>query len=149
VSEESKYYPKPAADYGWILLAIPAAACMLIWFWVSTLTLFQSPGEKLTLIIVGTVIGTAIVAAMEASKLGMSEDRDKGTYGPAAWFFVILLFWVVGYPWYMFKRKHYGLSNLIIGALALALIFAFSAFAMHSAIGDQVGKLQHALDQLQ
>lgn len=61
---------KPAADYGLFLLAVPLIATMLIWFWVSGMNLLQSPGDTMALIMLATVVGTAVIAAMEASRLG-------------------------------------------------------------------------------
>ncbi len=125
---------KPAADYGMFLLAIPVVATMLIWFWVSGMNLFQSPGDTMALIMLATVLGTAIVAAMEASKVGMKSDRDKGTYSPTAWFFIITFLWIIGYPVYLFKRKHFGLDNRLIAGILIALIFIGSWSVMNSAI---------------
>lgn len=77
---------KPAADYGLFLLIIPIVSTCLIWFWVSGMNLLQSPGSTLDFIMITTVLGTAIVAAMEASKVGMKADKTLGTYSPTAWF---------------------------------------------------------------
>ena len=79
-SGDAATLPKPAADYGMFLLAIPVITTMLIWFWVSGMNLLQSPGDKMALLMLATVLGTAVVAAMEASKVGMKSDRKKGTY---------------------------------------------------------------------
>ncbi|MHB8534752.1 MAG: zinc ribbon domain-containing protein [Sulfuricaulis sp.] len=125
---------KPAADYGMFLLAIPVVATMLIWFWVSGMNLLQSPGDTMALLMLATVLGTAIVAAMEASKVGMKSDRKKGTYGPTAWFFIITLLWIIGYPVYLFKRKHFGLANRLIAGILVALVFVGSWSVMSSAI---------------
>lgn len=140
---------KPNADYGMILLAIPLIASLLIWFWVSGLNLFQSPGSKMALIMVATVVGTAIVAALEASKLGAVSDRNKGTYSPTAWFFIIALLWIIGYPVYLYKRKHYGLSNRLIAGILVAIIFIFSWTVMNSAIEDQMSEVRTNLEQLE
>src|SRR6266545_3773344 len=70
---------KPPADYGVALLVIPVVSTMLILFWVSGMNLLQSPGEKMGLIIVATIVGTAAIAAMEASRAGMVTDRSRGT----------------------------------------------------------------------
>jgi uncharacterized protein (DUF983 family) len=62
---------KPAADYAMFLLAIPVIGTMLIWYWVTGMNLLQSPGSTMALIMTFTVFGTAIVASMESSKVGM------------------------------------------------------------------------------
>lgn len=140
---------KPAADYGIFLLAIPVVATMLIWFWVSGMNLLQSPGDTMALIMLATVLGTAIVAAMEASKVGMKSDRKKGTYSPTAWFFIIALLWIIGYPVYLFKRKHFGLSNRLIAGILIALIFVGSWSAMGSAIEAKKTEVRGDLEQMQ
>ena len=140
---------KPAADYGMFLLAIPVIATMLIWFWVSGMNLLQSPGDTMALIMLATVLGTAIVAAMEASKVGMKTDRSKGTYSPTAWFFVITLLWIIGYPVYLFKRKHYGLANRLILGILVALIFVGSWGAMNSAIEAKKAEIRANIQQMQ
>lgn len=140
---------KPAADYGAFLLAIPIIATMLIWFWVSGMTLFQSPGSTLTLIMLATILGTASVATMEAGKIGMKTDREKGTYSPTAWFFIITLIWIVGYPIYLFKRKHYGLANKFIAGILVALVFLGSWASMNSAIENQQAKIKAEFTHMQ
>ncbi|HEV7165898.1 MAG TPA: hypothetical protein VGO35_10955 [Gammaproteobacteria bacterium] len=140
---------KPVADYGLFLLIIPVVSTLLIWFWVSGMNLLQSPGSTLDFIMVATVLGTAIVAAMEASKVGMKSDKKLGTYSPTAWFFIIALIWIIGYPAYLFKRKHYGLTNRLIAGILVALLFVGSFAVMSSAIDEKVNELQGAVQQLQ
>lgn len=139
----------PAADYGTFLLAIPFISTMLIWFWVSEMNLLQSPGDTLALIMIGTVVGTAIVAAMEASKVGMKSDRANGTYSPTAWFFIICLLWVIGYPVYLYKRKHYSLSNRVVAGLIVTIIFLASFSIMNTAIETKTAEVRGNFEELQ
>ena len=139
----------PAADYGWFLLAIPAVAILLIWGWVSNMSLLQSPGSSLSLIMLVTVLGTATLAAVEASKLGMTSDRKAGSYGPVAWFFIIFLLWIVGYPVYLAKRKHYGVANRAVLGLLVALIFVGSYAVMNSAIEQKQNEVKASMEQMQ
>ena len=141
--------PKPSADYSLFLLAIPAVSTMLIWFWVSGMNLLQSPGGTMGLILIITILGTAIVAAMEASKVGMKSDRKKGTYSPKAWFFIIFFLWIIGYPAYLFKRRYYGLSNRIVSGILIAIIFTGSFAIMSAAIEGQKAKFRSNIEQLQ
>ena len=140
---------KPAADYGMFLLAIPVVATMLIWFWVSGMNLLQSPGDSMALIMLATILGTAMVAAMEASKVGMKSDRKRGTYSPTAWFFIITLLWIIGYPVYLFKRKHFGLANRLVAGILIALIFVGSWSVMSSAIDAKKAEVRSNLEQMQ
>lgn len=139
----------PAADYGMFLLAIPVGATMLIWFWVSGMNLLQSPGNTLSLLGWATVFGTAIVAAMEASKVGMKSDRKEGTSSPTTWFFMIALLWIIGYPMYLYKRKHFGLANRLVAGILIALIFVGSWSVMSSAIEAKKAEVRGNLEQMQ
>jgi len=140
---------KPDTDYGLFLLAIPIVTTMLIWFWVASMNLFQSPGSSLSLLMIITVIGTAIVAAMEASKVGMKSDRKKGTYSPTAWFFIITLLWIIGYPIYLFKRKHYGLKNHLVAGLLVMFVFIGSWSAMNAAIEGKKSDIRKSFGQVE
>jgi hypothetical protein len=115
---------------------------MLIWFWVAGMNLLQRPGDTMNLIMVATVVGTAIVASMEAGKVRMESDRRKGTYSPTSWFFLITLLWIVGYPAYLLKRRHYGLKNRIVAGVMVALLFMGSWSVMAAAIDSQITKVQ-------
>lgn len=140
--------PRQAADYGMFLLAIPVIATLLIWFWVSSMNLLQSPSSTMDMIMLATILGTAIVAAMEASSAGMKSDSDKGTYSPTAWFFIITFLWVVGYPVYLFKRKHFGLADRLVAGILVALIFVGSWGLMYSVIEREKAKIQNGLEQM-
>ncbi|ABM04073.1 hypothetical protein Ping_2333 [Psychromonas ingrahamii 37] len=140
---------KPVTDYGLLLLGLPVVTTFLIWFWISGLNLLQSPGGKMSLLILLTVLGTAIITAMEASKVGMKSDIKKGSYSPTAWFFIISLIWIIGYPVYLYKRKNYGLSNRLIMGGIIAVIFVSSWGIMNLAIDSQKEKFRGDLEQVQ
>ncbi|MGI0036188.1 MAG: hypothetical protein ACRD98_10005 [Nitrososphaera sp.] len=140
---------KPASDYGVLLLIVPLTATMLVWFWISGMNLLQSPGDTMVLLLLAVVLGTATVAAMEANRLGMKSDRKRGTYSPISWFLIIALMWAVGFPVYLYKRKHYGLANLALGGMLVTLIFLGSWGVMMSAIEGKKAEIQGNLEQLQ
>ena len=140
---------EPSKSYDTFLLAIPLVGTMLVWFWISGLNLFQSPGSKMALILVLVVLGTGIVAAMEAKSVGMTSDKTKGTYSSTSWFFIISLLWVVGYPAYLFKRRQFGLKNRLVPGLAVAIVFMGSWLLMNTAIEDQKAEVRAELNQLQ
>lgn len=148
-AEAAVVIQKASVDYGNALLAIPVVATLLIWFWVSGMNLLQSPGGTLTLIAVATLLGTATVAAMEASKLGMQRDKEKGTHNAVAWFFLITLLWIVGYPAYLLKRKHYGLKSRFVPGLAIALIFVASWSMMNGAIESKKAEVRSNLEEME
>jgi hypothetical protein len=137
------------ADLGFGLLGLPVAAALLAWFWVGSMNLLQSPESSLALIVVATVCGTAILAAMEAAKAGAISDRSQGTYSPISWFFIVALLWIVGYPAYLLKRSRYGLKNYLVGGLAVMLMFAGTVGVMEYSIQSQVSEVRAKLEDMQ
>jgi hypothetical protein len=136
------------ADYGAFLLGIPLISTMLIWFWVSGMNLLQRPGDTMNLILVATISGTAIVAAMEASKVGMESNRSKGTYSPTSWFFLITLLWIIGYPAYLLKRKHYGLKSRLVAGIMVTILFVGSWNVMTAAIDAKTAEVKQQIESI-
>jgi hypothetical protein len=138
-----------SADLGWALLGIPIAGSMLLWFWVAQLSLIQGPGSATDLIIVAVVLGTAAVAAIEAGKLGMKADRAAGSYSPVQWAALIVLLWVIGFPAYLFKRRHYSKANLLVPGIVVSSAFVISAVLLLAAINAKVAEIQASLASVQ
>jgi len=138
-----------SADFGWALVGVPLVGTMLLWFWVTNLAMIQGPGSATMLIVVGVIVLTAALAAIEAGKLGMKADKVKGTYSPAQWMFMCIFLWVVGYPAYLFKRRHYGRSNLFGWGVVVALVFVGSAATIGKLIDDKNAEIQAQLHKLQ
>jgi hypothetical protein len=114
--------PPPAADYSILLLAVPAFSTLFLWVW-GYMHLSQNTGMELSIIAVSMIATTASIAAREASKVGMRANKEQGTHGPTAWFFIILLFWILGYPLYLYKRHLYGLTNYLVIGTEISVIF--------------------------
>jgi uncharacterized membrane protein len=64
------------------------------------------------------VLGTSIWVLIDAKTIGVKKGQIKGmgNMGPWAWFFVCLLLWIIGFPFYLakrgeFKRVNSGQSN--------------------------------------
>jgi len=53
------------------------------------------------LVIVPMVLGTAIWAAVDASKIELKKYKTGLAKSPAGIFCVILLLWIVAFPWYL------------------------------------------------
>ncbi|GAB3249138.1 hypothetical protein [Kineosporia babensis] len=52
-------------------------------------------------------LGTAVWAGIDSSRLGARRGRLGGGFldmGPAAWFFALFLFWIIGFPCYLVAR---------------------------------------------
>lgn len=147
----SKAPPVPSAnvDYEIVLLAIPLLGSLLNFFWIGSLSLIQGPQEKLMFICVLVVAGTAITASLEASKLGMTKDKTRGTSSPVEWLISLVLIWVIAYPMYLYKRKYFGPKNRLIVGILLAIMFVGSMFIMNSAINDQISEVQREISKSQ
>jgi hypothetical protein len=133
--------PSPGAEYGWAILGIPLAGSLLLWFWVTNMTPFQGPMAALTLIVISVVVITGAMCAFEASKLGMRSDPYWGTYSPIQWVFLVFLLWVVCYPAYLFKRRSFGVANLLAPGLLVTVIFVSSAILVGAAVDEQLADL--------
>lgn len=133
---------------GTIMLLVPLVTTLLIWFWVGSMNLLQNPGNTMTVLGLLTVILTAILAAVEAQQVGAGkrddvDDKGKKRSGPGAWFAVVLLLWVVGFPAWLYQRGKYGLTNLVAGGIIVGLIFAGSWYMMNSAIETKIAEVRN------
>ena len=59
------------------------------------------------------IIGTSIWVLVDAKSIGVKKGQIKGiaNLGPWGWFFVCLLLWIVGFPFYLAKRSEYKKIN--------------------------------------
>ncbi len=59
------------------------------------------------------IIGTSIWVLVDAKSIGVKKGQIKGMgdLGPWGWFFVCLLLWIVGFPFYLAKRSEYKKIN--------------------------------------
>jgi len=140
--------------FGLAMLFMPICTSLLIWFWIGGMNLLESPGSKLNLLMVITILGTAILAAIEGSKLGMGKPSDlnkkgKKNSGPVAWFFLMVLLWIIAYPFYLWTRSKYGLKNYLFPGIFIAIVFAASLFIMSSNVNQKIGEVQQNINQFQ
>ncbi len=112
---------KPDETLGIIILLIPLIGVFLIWFSPVTLLL---PLSALT------VASTAILVGVEANKLGIGKGkkydkkgREKRESGPIGWAVLLLAFWIIGFPYYLYWRSRYGAKNMLVGGIGVALLF--------------------------
>ena len=111
-----------------IALIVPLCAALIIWLWIGNMTILESPSSKLAIVAILTVIITAIMIAVDANQLRMGAQDDvteKGRKreGPVTWCVFVLLFWIIGFPAYYFRRERYGQRNYVAVAILVALIF--------------------------
>lgn len=50
------------------------------------------------------VLGTALWAAIDSSKLQLKRYKSGISYGPVVLFIACALLWIVGFPWYLSMR---------------------------------------------
>jgi hypothetical protein len=126
---------EPSDAIGMVIMLLPVASAALMWFWISSMNLLQSPGSTLMGITIVTVLATSTLMAVEASKLGMSSKRGGFlSMGPAGWFICGIGFWIVAFPAYLYYRSKFGVKNYIFGGLASAFVFLGVAVALNVAI---------------
>jgi len=143
---ESQSTASQSDTIGYMLLIIPFVAIMLMWFWVGSMNIFQNPRSVLQLIIVITILITAILSSYEASKLGMKKKGREKTIletGPLGYFFAISLLWVISYPIYLFNRSKYGCKNLLVGGIIIVIIFVLVGFILDMSISSQIERIRN------
>ena len=134
---------KPSETLAQAMLAAPFVACLLIWFWIGSMSLLQGPGSSLALVGIGTILVTASLAAADAKQLGIGAPSDaRNRSGPSTWFVFIALLWIVGYPAYLGRRKLYGARSYLVVGILVALVFAGSLATVSSAIDAQQEKIR-------
>lgn len=59
------------------------------------------------------VIATSIWVLIDSKTIGVKKGQIQGMgdLGPWGWFFVTLLLWIVGFPFYLAKRAEYKRIN--------------------------------------
>lgn len=59
------------------------------------------------------VIVTSIWVLFDAKTIGVRKGQisGMGNMGPWGWFFVCLLFWLIGFPFYLAKRSVFKMIN--------------------------------------
>lgn len=127
-------------DYGLILLLAPLVSTVLIWFWIGNMNLLQNPSSKLSGLVAITILLTAILATMEVSALKSTSEIK--TDSPISYFLFITLLWVIGYPLYFFRRKKWGFSNQVVGAILITVVFCISFFIVWSAIEERKAEIR-------
>ena len=125
---------------GVIMLVVPIVAILLMWQWVGSMNLLQNPASSLQMIVILTIVGTATLGAVEASRLGIGSEADikngKKQSGPGVWFLFILVMWILGFPMYLYWRSRYGRKNDLGVGIVAAVLFAGVAYTMGATIED-------------
>lgn len=139
--------PPQSEVLGWILLLVPSFVVVMIWAWIGQMSLIQNPGSTLNGLGVLTIFGTAVLAAVEAGRLGMGQTQDltpkgKKREGPIAWFFTVALLWIIGYPLYLHRRRLYGVKSRLVLGMIIVVAFVFSWASMASAIESKLDSIR-------
>ena len=77
----------------------------------------------MNLIFIFMLVSTASLAAYESNSAKSITNKKDGTYSPIAWFMIVLMIWPIGYPVYLYKRKYFGLKNLLWPSIGLMVLF--------------------------
>ncbi len=59
------------------------------------------------------VVATSIWVFVDAKSIGVKKGQISGIadMGPWGWFWVCLLLWIIGFPFYLAKRSEYKAAN--------------------------------------
>lgn len=141
---------RPSELLGILMLVVPLLSTGLVWLWVGQMNLFQSPESSLGLLSVITVCVTAALGAAEAGQVGAGSERDISPegltrQGPVAWFFALLLIWIVGFPAWLWARHRYGRTSMVVGGILVAIVFAGSVVLVGAGIADTRQRLRDSL----
>lgn len=144
---------KVGETLGSIMLFIPICTSFLYWFWIGGMNYLEAPWSKFNLLTVITIGGTAILASIEASKLGIGNPSDinkKGVRnsGPIGWFFAMILIWIIAYPGYLYTRSKYGLQNYLAVGIIVAIIFLGTSYFVSSNINERIGVVQKKISEI-
>lgn len=135
-------------DLGVVLVVLPVIGTLLLWLWVGNMSLLEGVGNSLMLVTLLTILGTASVAAYEASKNSGFAEESAPTYSSLQWFLIVTMLWIVGYPAYLLKRKYYGLKSYLLPGLVLAVIFSGTAFLLGVAVEEKKAEVRKGLEGL-
>jgi hypothetical protein len=141
---------KPQETLGIIILLLPLISALLIWNWVGSMSMLQNPGSTLSLLVIGTIVATGVLIGIEASQLGIGSDSDRDKKGrkktgPVGWVACTLLLWIICFPAYLGYRSRYGAKNMIVGGIAVTLLFLAAAVMMNAAIEVRAGEIRRLL----
>src|SRR5262245_30761905 len=87
--------------------ALPVAALILPVVAGSVLLFVTSFGLVLA-ISAATVVGSSLLMAIDASRLGRTDLKGRRRESPAVLFLGMCLLWIVVYPLAFFRRRHFG-----------------------------------------
>ena len=60
------------------------------------------------------VVGTALWAAIDSSKIELKRYKSGISYGPVVVFIAIAFLWIVGFPWYLAVRHKIKTGTAIL-----------------------------------
>lgn len=103
---------------GTLMLICPLVAAFLLWI---------LPDHSKIYIVALCIIATAILAAIEATRLqfGTNTGGKKET-GPIGYFVALILLWIVAFPAFFYKRAKRGRKNLTAASVIVAIVFMIS-----------------------
>jgi erythromycin esterase len=115
---------KTKKGMGWLLLIIPLVAIVLMWIWIVDMSLVKEPALFLNLVVLVTILSTAILVYVESSSLGFGTQK-KGKK-PIVLITGMVLLWPIVYPLYLYRRREKGRKKRLVAAITLALLFSGS-----------------------
>ena len=56
---------------------------------------------------------------------------------------VTCVLWIFGFPAWLYTRSKYGLKNMIVGGIVVAIVFTGSLIVMGMALDEQMTRARH------
>ncbi len=118
---------------GTIAVLIPFLCAALMWLWVRNISEHSLALKVFLTLVVAGVLSTSVLAAIEATLLGMGRRRQgRRDTGPIGWFLCHLLVWIIGFPAYLHARRRYHVRSLLAPGLLGACTFLVSGVLVGS-----------------
>jgi predicted Zn finger-like uncharacterized protein len=130
--------PESKELLGNLMLVLPLIGAFLLWV---------LPGYISIYIVAAIIVVTAILAALDATKLNFGKTDDgKRETGPVEFSLCILLVWILSYPIYFWKRWKKGTKNMFPASVAVTIVFLASMILtnpVNALLGSEVSMVKN------
>ncbi len=134
------------------ILALPISTAILLFFWISNITVNDGPMFIIFLLTTVNTFATAFFIRNEANEI--NKSNPQAGVRPFVWFILSIILWPVFYPAWFFRRRKYGLKNLLVPTLISSIIYSFIILMLTAVVQaayeseKKSDAIQKAIDQL-
>lgn len=131
-------------DLGLLAFLVPFLGAFISYFIIMSSTLWDRPDQKLMIFTIVTIVISAILVFMDASKLNVNSS-EKVKESAVSIFIGCLLLWIVVLPYYSIIRKKVGAKSYFIVSLLGVLLFTGTVLYIQSSIESSKDKARSEL----